>query len=104
MSSTSAANIVVILIDNGMYGTIRMHQERHFPQRVHATNLQNPDFAQIARAYGGFGATVSNTSEFPAALKAAQVANVPALIHVHLDPQAITPTQTLDEISAAASN
>jgi acetolactate synthase-1/2/3 large subunit len=89
------ANIVVIVVDNGMYGTIRMHQERRFPARVHATDLVNPDFAALARAYGGFGIKVVSTEEFPHAWEAAHQAGVPALIHMVLDPQAITPDTTL---------
>ncbi len=66
--------IVAIVVDNGMYGTIRMHQERHHPGRVIATSLKNPDFAAYARAFGGYGATVEKTSDFAPAFKAAQAA------------------------------
>jgi acetolactate synthase-1/2/3 large subunit len=59
------AAVVVLVLDNGMYGTIRMHQERHYPARVHATDLRNPDFAALARAYGGFGETVEATATSP---------------------------------------
>ena len=92
------ANVIVIVVDNGMYGTIRMHQERRFPTRVHATDIVNPDFAALARAYGGFGATVSNTDEFPQALQQAFEAGVPALIHLKVDPEAIMPDTTLAEL------
>ena len=56
--------VIIIVVDNGMYGTIRMHQERHYPGRVIATGLQNPDFAAYARAFGGYGATVENNGGF----------------------------------------
>jgi acetolactate synthase-1/2/3 large subunit len=87
--------VIVILVDNGMYGTIRMHQERRFPGRVHATNITNPDFAAIARAYGGFGATVAKTDEFAPAFQQALAAQSPAILHLMLDPEAITPDTTL---------
>jgi acetolactate synthase I/II/III large subunit len=90
--------IIVILVDNGMYGTIRMHQEREYPGRVVGTALQNPDFAALARAYGGFGATVEKTSDFTAAFEAAQQSGKPAILHLKVDPQAITPATTLDAI------
>jgi len=94
------ANVIVLVLDNSMYGTIRMHQERHFPGRVSATTLSNPDFAMIARAYGAFGATIRDVEEFPAALDAAlaatQSGGTPALLHVHIDPQVITPTQIIN--------
>ena len=63
--------IIVVVADNGIYGTIRMHQEREYPGRVVATDLRNPDFAAYARAFGGFGATVEKTADFPAAFAAA---------------------------------
>jgi acetolactate synthase I/II/III large subunit len=94
--------IIVIVADNGMYGTIRMHQERHYPGRVSATALRNPDFADYARAFGGFGATVEKTADFAGAFEAAQKSGQPAILHLKIDPQAITPTTTLDAIRAKA--
>jgi acetolactate synthase-1/2/3 large subunit len=94
--------LIVVLIDNGIYGTIRMHQERHFPGRVSATALTNPDFAALAVAYGGHGETVTTTAEFAPAFERALGSGKPAILHCHLDPQAITPTATLDGIRAAA--
>jgi acetolactate synthase-1/2/3 large subunit len=93
------ANVVVLVVDNGMYGTIRMHQERRFPRRTVATDIVNPDFAALARAYGAYGATVSTTEDFGPALNAALSANAPALLHLKLDPEAITPTATLSQLS-----
>jgi acetolactate synthase I/II/III large subunit len=94
--------VVIVIADNGMYGTIRMHQERHYPARVIATELKNPDFAALARAYGGFGATVEKTADFTAAFQAAVASGKPAVIHLKVDPQAITPASTLDAIRKAA--
>lgn len=94
--------IVTIIVDNGMYGTIRMHQEREFPTRVSGTDLQNPDFAALARAYGAFGTTVTRTAEFADTFAQAQAADRPAVIHVRIDPEALTPRASLSEIRAEA--
>jgi acetolactate synthase-1/2/3 large subunit len=98
--------IVFIVVNNGMYGTIRMHQEREYPARVYGTTLVNPDFAALARAYGASGETVEDTAQFaPAferAIKAAEAAGKPALLEVRIDPQAITTSTTLDAIRARA--
>jgi acetolactate synthase I/II/III large subunit len=96
------APVIFIVVNNGMYGTIRMHQERHYPGRVSGTDLMNPDFAAYARAFGGFGAIVNRTDEFPAAFEAAQASRLPAILELRLDPEAITPRQTLSDIRAAA--
>jgi acetolactate synthase I/II/III large subunit len=90
--------IVVIVVNNGTYGTIRMHQERDYPGRVSGTNLKNPDFAALARAYGGHGETVEKTEEFAPAFERARQSGKPAIIEVRLDPEAITPTRTLTQI------
>ncbi len=92
----------MIVVYNGMWGTIRMHQERDYPGRVSATDLVNPDFARLADAYGGHGEVVERTEVFPAAFARAQAAGRPALIELRLDPEAITATQTLSEVRAAA--
>ncbi len=94
--------IVTIVCDNGMYGTIRMHQERAFPGRGFGTDLRNPDFAAYARAFGGFGVSVDRTEAFPDAFGAALAAKAPAIIHVKLDPEAVTPATTLGAIREAA--
>ena len=93
------AAIIVLVIDNGMYGTIRMHQEVNFPGRVSATDLLNPDFAAIARAYGFFTATVETGSQFPEAFSQALASQKPALIHIQVDPDALTPTLSLASMS-----
>ena len=90
--------IVVVVIDNGMYGTIRMHQEREYPGRTVATALKNPDFAAYAAAFGGFGVKVEKTGDFPAAFAAAQKSGKPAIIHLKVDPEAITPMTTLTQL------
>jgi acetolactate synthase I/II/III large subunit len=94
--------IVVIVCDNASYGTIRMHQEREYPGRVFATDLRNPDFAAYARAFGGFGARVEKTEDFPAAFEAARAALAPAIIHVKMSTDAITPSATLTRIKELA--
>ena len=90
--------IITLVINNGIYGTIRMHQEREYPGRVSATDLTNPDFAALARAYGGHGETVEKTEDFAAAFLNARASGKPAIIEVKLDPEAITPTRTLSDI------
>ncbi len=96
------APIIVIVADNGLYGTIRMHQERHYPGRISATHLRNPDFAAYARAFGGFGVVVERTEDFPAAFQSAEKSGQPAIIHLKIDPEAITPTTTLAKIRETA--
>jgi acetolactate synthase-1/2/3 large subunit len=90
--------IIVIVVNNGIYGTIRMHQEREYPGRVSGTGLVNPDFAALARAYGGHGETVEKTADFIPAFERARAAGKPALIEIKLDPEAITPSRTLSDI------
>ena len=94
--------IVCIVVDNGVYGTIRMHQERRFPGRVSATNLRNPDFAAMARAYGGHGETVERTADFAPAFERALASGQPAIIHVKVEAEASTPTATISGMRAAA--
>jgi acetolactate synthase-1/2/3 large subunit len=90
--------LTVIIADNGIYGTIRMHQEREYPGRVIATELRNPDFPAYARAFGGFGVSVERTADFPAAFNEAQASGKPAIIRLAIDPEAITPATTLAKI------
>jgi acetolactate synthase I/II/III large subunit len=91
-------NIVIVVVDNGSYGTIRMHQERHFPGRVSATDLRNPDFAALARSFGAWGATVRATEEFAPAFAEARRAGMPALIHVLTDVEDISPGRTIAQL------
>ncbi len=90
--------IITLVINNSMYGTIRMHQEREYPGRVSATDLTNPDFAALAKAYGGHGETVEKTEDFAPAFLRARASGKPAIIEIKLDPEAITPTRTLTQI------
>jgi acetolactate synthase-1/2/3 large subunit len=92
------APIIVVIAENGIYGTIRMHQEREYPGRISATQLRNPDFAAYARAFGGFGASVERTEDFAAAFQEAQASGKPAIIRLKIDPEAITPVTTLKAI------
>ncbi|MEC9368177.1 MAG: thiamine pyrophosphate-binding protein [Pseudomonadota bacterium] len=93
--------MVIIVANNGMYGTIRMHQERNYPERVSGTTLVNPDFAAYARSFGAFGEVVERTEDFPGAFDRALKAGKPALIELKLDPEALTPKLTLSQIRAA---
>ncbi len=95
--------IVVLVVNNGMYGTIRMHQERRYPGRVVGTDLRNPDFAAYARAFGAHGALVERTEDFPGAFEEALACGRPALLELRVDPEAITPRGTLSELRAAAT-
>jgi len=92
--------VVFMVVDNAMYGTIRMHQERAYPGRVYASDLVNPDFAALARAYGAHGETVNRTEEFGPALQRALGAGRPALLHLRIDPEAITMNATIAALRA----
>jgi acetolactate synthase-1/2/3 large subunit len=94
--------LIVVVVDNAMYGTIRMHQEREYPGRVSATDLKNPDFAAYARAFGGHGETVERTEDFAPAFERAIASGKPAILHVKIDAEAITPMTTLTAIRAKA--
>lgn len=96
------ANVIVLVIDNGMFGTIRMHQERRYPRRVSATELINPDFAALARCYGGHGETVAATADFAPAFDRARTCRRPAIVHLKIDPEAITPTTTIAALRGEA--
>ena len=89
------APVVVLVVDNGMYGTIRMHQEREYPGRPVGTSLTNPDFAAFAASFGAHAELVERTDEFGPALDRALAAGRPALLHLRVDPEAITPHTTL---------
>ena len=88
--------IVILVVDNGMYGTIRMHQERHFPGRVVGTDLVNPDFAAYARAFGAHGETVERTEEFAGALERALAAGRPAVLRAAHRPRGDQPAHDAD--------
>ncbi len=97
------APIIVLVINNGMFATIRMHQERTYPNRPSGSHLENPDFAAYARAFGCFGASVQRTEEFPDAFEQALASGVPAVLELQVDPEAILPHTTLSEIRQAAT-
>ena len=96
------ANFVAMVVNNGSYGTIRMHQEREYPGRVYGTELKNPDFAAYARAFGGHGETVERTEDFAPAYERAANSGKPAIIELKIDPDAITPATTLSAIREKA--
>ena len=96
------AKVIFIVVNNGMYGTIRMHQERHYPGRVSGTSLVNPDFAALARAYGLYGEIVEKTADFAAAFERAWNAGTAALLELRIDPDAISPRTTLSAVRAEA--
>jgi acetolactate synthase-1/2/3 large subunit len=90
--------IVTIIANNGMYGTIRAHQEREYPRRVVGTTLVNPDFAAYARSFGADGYTIEATAEFAPAFRQALASSKPSVIELKLDPEALNPRKTLTEI------
>ncbi|MGY3197246.1 thiamine pyrophosphate-dependent acetolactate synthase large subunit-like protein [Bradyrhizobium sp. USDA 4509] len=94
--------IVIIIVNNSMYGTIRLFQEHEYPARVHGTELFNPDFAAYARSFGADGVVVDRTEQFEPALTAALDADRPAVIEIRIDQEALTPEKTLSQIRAAA--
>jgi acetolactate synthase-1/2/3 large subunit len=100
------AGVLVLVFNNSMYGTIRMHQEREFPGRDHGTRLSNPDFARLAQSFGFYGSAVGTTDEFGTALAQAlsfiREKRLPALIELRTDPEVITPNATLSAIRATA--
>ncbi|MEO1637616.1 MAG: thiamine pyrophosphate-binding protein [Pseudomonadota bacterium] len=97
------ATPIIIVMDNGRYGTIRMHQEKHYPGRVSGTALQNPNFAALARAYGGHGELVTRSEDFPAAFARAQASGTFAVIGCKVDEEALATRATLSSVRAAAS-
>jgi acetolactate synthase-1/2/3 large subunit len=96
----TGAAVVVLVCDNGGYGTIRMHQERRYPGRVSATALENPDFAALARAYGAHAETVARSEDFGPAFDRARAVGRPALLHLRCAMEAITPAATIASLRA----
>jgi acetolactate synthase-1/2/3 large subunit len=100
------AGVLILVFNNNMFGTIRMHQERSYPGRVSGTGLHNPDFAALARAYGGHGEAVDQTADFAPALRRAldfiEQKDLPAVIELRYDGQLITPNATLETIRKQA--
>jgi acetolactate synthase-1/2/3 large subunit len=96
------AAVIFVVVNNGMYGTIRMHQEREYPARVYGTDLRNPDFVQLAKAYGAHASLVEKTADFTPAFEQALTAGKPALLEVRIDPDAISTRATLSRIREQA--
>ncbi|MCP4765686.1 MAG: thiamine pyrophosphate-binding protein [Gammaproteobacteria bacterium] len=96
------ANIIVIVVNNGIYATIRMHQEREYPHRVIGTDMVNPDFVALAQAYGAHAERVLETGQFEAAFTRCLGADRPALIEIQLDANILTPTATVDSLRVQA--
>ncbi|MDE2229262.1 MAG: thiamine pyrophosphate-binding protein [Alphaproteobacteria bacterium] len=93
--------IITLIVNNGMYGTIRMHQETYYPGRSFGTDLVNPDFAALARAYGAHGETVERTEDFAAVFTRAAATGKPAILDLKVDPEAITTRSTIADLRAA---
>ncbi|WP_095199038.1 thiamine pyrophosphate-binding protein [Mesorhizobium carmichaelinearum] len=98
----AGAQPIVLIINNGIYGTIRAHQERHYPARVSGTSLENPDFVALAKAYGFHAERVESTGEFAAAFGRALASATGAVLDIAISPEALTPRQTLSQIREAA--
>lgn len=96
------ANVITIVVNNGRYGTIRMHQERSYPGRISGTDLANPDFAALAVAYGGHGELVERGCDFAAAFARAEASGLPSVIELMQDPEALSSGRTLSEVRAQA--
>ena len=96
------APIIVVVVNNGMLATIRMHQERTYPDRPSGSDLVNPDFAAYARAFGGFGATIQRTEDFPEAFEQALASGLPSVLELQVDPEALLPHATLTEVRQSA--
>jgi acetolactate synthase-1/2/3 large subunit len=94
--------MIIVLVNNGIYGTIRMWQERSFPGRVHGTKLTNPDFAAYARSFGAFGEIVETTEQFAPAFERAMGCGLPALLELRLPEEVITPITTISAIREQA--
>jgi len=98
----AGAQPIILILNNGIYGTIRAHQERNYPARVSGTTLQNPDFTRLAHAYGFHAERVESTADFAAAFDRALASGTGAVLDLNISPEALTPRQTLSQIRAAA--
>ncbi|MDO5370284.1 thiamine pyrophosphate-dependent enzyme [Paracoccus sp. (in: a-proteobacteria)] len=96
------AQPIILLLNNGIYGTIRAHQERNYPGRVSGTTMENPDFVMLARSYGYHAERVETTAGFPAAFARARASRTGALLDLNISPEALTPRQTLSQMREAA--
>ena len=98
----AGAQPIILIVNNGIYGTIRAHQERNYPARVSGTTMENPDFVALARAYGYHAERVARTEDFAAAFDRALASDSGAVLDLDISPEAITPRQTLSQMRAAA--
>ena len=96
----AGAQPIVLILNNGSYGTIRMHQEKHYPHRVSGTELQNPDFAAMARAYGFHGERVEKTEDFAPAFARALESKTGAVLDIAMDAHALSPRMSLADVHA----
>ena len=94
----AGAQPIVLIVNNGIYGTIRMHQERNYPGRVSGTTMLNPDFSALARAYGFHAERVETTEDFAAAFRRARASTTGAVLDIEVPPEALTPRQTLSQM------
>lgn len=101
-AAQAGAQPIVLVLNNGIYGTIRAHQERNYPARVSGTTMQNPDFAMLARAYGFHAERVASTADFAAAFQRAMESKTGAVLDLDISPEALTPRQTLTQMREAA--
>lgn len=101
-AAQAGAQPIILIVNNGIYGTIRAHQERHYPARVSGTTMVNPDFSALARAYGFHAERVERTEDFAAAFARALASGTGAVLDLNVSPEAITPRQTLSQMRAAA--
>lgn len=98
----AGAQPIILLLNNGIYGTIRAHQERNYPSRVSGTTMENPDFVMLARSYGYHAERVETTADFPAAFARARASRTGALLDLNISPEALTPRQSLSQMREAA--
>ena len=101
-ASQAGAQPIILILNNGIYGTIRAHQERHYPERVSGTDMASPDFSMLAAAYGFHGERVERTADFPAAFERAMASKTGAVLDLVISPEALTPRQTLSQMREAA--
>ncbi|MFC7539736.1 thiamine pyrophosphate-dependent enzyme [Siccirubricoccus deserti] len=94
---------IILVFNNQMYGTIRMHQERHYPGRVSATQLTNPDFARFIESFGGHGEIVEATDQLVPAVKRAMASGKPAIVEVRTNPEQVTNRSTIEQLRAQAA-
>jgi acetolactate synthase-1/2/3 large subunit len=100
-AAQAGAQPIVLILNNGIYGTIRAHQERHYPTRVSGTDMVNPDFVMLAQAYGFHAERVARTEDFPAAFARALASTTGAVLDLDISPEALTPRMTLSQMRAA---